>query len=563
MTSRSFSARLFRRLSGRWLGFAVVLLIGVIGLGWLSLHALRLDSQQRANQHRQQVKQNVRLALWRLDSRLAPYISTLHQKQRRPTSPTDQEQFIQSRFSIIRGNTTQADGRGYQLSERSTEPGWEDDESRIRNEALIRAIEELVPGQKSGLAREPEESNSRPQFAKSKSQKYSNSVQQYGSSNQRQRQSRGDIVQQQVDNSSFADPAPNKSLEHFESELQMVSLWVGDRLAIVRSNIEGLEGLEGVWIDWPALHKSLIAEIDDVLPDATIRPVGEDEIVNPEYTLASLPAVVFPGNSLAVTYAWSPTHTTLLLSWAAFALSALIAGIAVSRLVAISERRAAFVSAVTHELRTPLTTFRLYADLLARDMVTDPADRRSYLETLRREADRLTHLVDNVLRYSRLERTTKPAEPETVTVSLWTQRITPRLRDRLEDADMTLVVNQSGDGPWRTDPPAMEQVLFNLVDNAAKYADAAQDRRVHLDIHVADDEVVFVVADHGDGVPESLRDSMFHPFSKSAQRAAETAAGVGLGLALVKRTVNSLGGSVDYGQNGETGARFQVTLPRR
>jgi K+-sensing histidine kinase KdpD len=195
-------------------------------------------------------------------------------------------------------------------------------------------------------------------------------------------------------------------------------------------------------------------------------------------------------------------------------------------------------------------------------MVSDPDDRKSYLETLRREADRLTHLVENVLRYSRLERSSSPAELETVSVSDWIGRITPRLRSRLAEADLELVVGQSGDGEWRTDPSAMEQVLFNLVDNAAKYVVEADDPCVHLDVQVKQREVVFFVIDHGDGVPEELRDSMFHAFSKSAERAAETAAGVGLGLALVKRTVTALDGHVRYQTSQGGGAQFRIQLPR-
>ncbi len=70
--------------------------------------------------------------------------------------------------------------------------------------------------------------------------------------------------------------------------------------------------------------------------------------------------------------------------------------------LALSERRASFVSAVTHELRSPLTTFRMYAEMLAEGMVRDEQQRDRYLSTLRQEADRLSHLVDNVLQYARL-----------------------------------------------------------------------------------------------------------------------------------------------------------------
>ena len=87
-------------------------------------------------------------------------------------------------------------------------------------------------------------------------------------------------------------------------------------------------------------------------------------------------------------------------------------------MVALSERRGAFVSAVTHELRTPLTTFRMYAEMLAEGMVPSPEARQKYLETLRREADRLAHLVENVLQYARLERGRPGGRRENVTAGV-------------------------------------------------------------------------------------------------------------------------------------------------
>jgi signal transduction histidine kinase len=565
MRSTDIVSRSLNKPAGLWIAFAAILLIVAIGLGMLSRHALRLQWQQVATQQRERIQQSVRIALWRLDSRLAPYIATLHQNQRRPTSSTDEGQFIQSRFLISRGSDSSGDRARYQLDELPSESGMVgpiDREAQLQNEALIRAIEDLVPAQKIGTVVQPDQPAVEQPVAQSKSQQYSNTFRQSISGNQRKRQSRADVVQQQVEFNSLPQVAPNQSLDPFEFDLQMVSLWVGNRLAVVRSNVEGQQGFEGVWVDWPGLHRSLVADIDDVLPGATIRPVGKDETVDPEFALAALPAKIVPGKNDVIADSWSPTHTALLLSWAAFAVSAMIAGIALGRLIALSERRAAFVSAVTHELRTPLTTFRLYSDLLAREMVTDPEDRRSYLETLRREADRLTHLVDNVLRYSRLEGTLQPAEPEVVMVSQWIERVTPRLRSRLDEAGMVLDVDQSGDGKWQTDPQAMEQVLFNLIDNAAKYACGAKDNRVHLQVHVQAADITLVVADHGQGVPDSLHHSMFQPFAKSAQRAADTASGVGLGLALVRRTVAALGGTVSYRESPAGGAEFRVVVSR-
>jgi len=432
-------------------------------------------------------------------------------------------------------------------------------------DALLLAVGDLVP---TGVASaKVSREGSKQQALRSKSQIYvANSQVEEQIPQQRQQhglQQRAAVVQQQVTiQMPVGNSLPDNLSIDSSLEPQMLSVWIDDRLAVVRSRPDGRGELEGVWVDWDSLHRSLIDDIDDLLPEARIRPARKDESVNPAYALASLPAVVVPGKIAEIGRSWSPTHTALLLSWAAFLVSAILSGFALQRLIALSDRRAAFVSAVTHELRTPLTTFRLYSDLLAREMVTDPSDRKLYLETLRREADRLTHLVDNVLRYSRLEQATKPTALERVVVSDWIERIQPRLRSRLAEAEMELVVEQSGDGDWRTDPPAMEQVLFNLIDNAAKYASGAVDRRVHLSIDVSDVDISLEVSDHGEGVPQSLRKSMFQPFSKSAQQAAETAAGVGLGLALVKRTVTSLGGKVHYQQTVGGGARFLVMIRR-
>ena len=79
-------------------------------------------------------------------------------------------------------------------------------------------------------------------------------------------------------------------------------------------------------------------------------------------------------------------------------------GLVLGGALSLSERRGTFVSAVTHELRTPLTTFRLYTEMLDEGMVASGESQRNYMKTLRSEADRLGHLVENVLSFARLER---------------------------------------------------------------------------------------------------------------------------------------------------------------
>lgn len=100
----------------------------------------------------------------------------------------------------------------------------------------------------------------------------------------------------------------------------------------------------------------------------------------------------------------SGLKTALALAWASLIAAAIAIGLVLHRATQFSERRAAFVSAVTHELRTLLTTFRLYLEMLAHDVVAGEEQRKSYLDTLHLEANRLMHLVENVLSFSGIER---------------------------------------------------------------------------------------------------------------------------------------------------------------
>ncbi len=186
----------------------------------------------------------------------------------------------------------------------------------------------------------------------------------------------------------------------------MTPLWFGDELLLVRSVERGGDDLvQGCWVDWPRLRDDLLAGVRDLLPSAELLPANPAAGEGPAHRMAALPVELLAGEvPAAITSGLSPIRLSLLATWGSLLLAALAVGLLLCGVLALSERRAAFVSAVTHELRTPLTTFRMYAEMLAENMVPDQASRQRYLQTLRTEADRLTHLVENVLAYARLER---------------------------------------------------------------------------------------------------------------------------------------------------------------
>jgi signal transduction histidine kinase len=344
------------------------------------------------------------------------------------------------------------------------------------------------------------------------------------------------------------------------------TFWLGDRLLLARRVKIGEETvIQGCWLDWQALQVRLRDEVADLLPTVEFLPLSVAERNEPGPRLASIPvqlAVAMPAVTPAT---WSPIRVSLVVAWSCLALAALAAAMTLQSIVTLSERRGAFVSAVTHELRTPLTTFRMYAEMLSEGMVPDAEQRQKYLNTLRIEADRLSHLVENVLQYARLERGRPGNRREPTSLAAIVDRCQSRLADRAAQAEMKLVVERDEsdeETTVATDTAAVEQILFNLVDNACKYAAASSDNRLHLAMKSEPRRVLISVRDHGPGISPAGRRKLFQPFSKSVHEAANTAPGVGLGLALSRRLANDLGGKLELQSPPDGGAEFVLSLPR-
>jgi signal transduction histidine kinase len=360
-------------------------------------------------------------------------------------------------------------------------------------------------------------------------------------------------------------PAPNSS-RPFQG------VWLGENLILTREAfVDGVRMVQGVWLDWPALRAAWLREITDLFPDARLIPAANANPAAPPLDdplrFAALPVRLNPGTiELPPLPFWTPLRKSLAIALACVLLAAAAVGFVLFGTVALSERRAAFVSAVTHELRTPLTTFRLYSEMLADGMVADEAQRKTYLDTLTGEAGRLSHLVENVLAYARLERGSARARAENITIGELLDRILPRLKQRADDCGMEVRVHAT-EADRRTqlhiDAAAVEQILFNLVDNACKYAaPRAAEPVIHVEADTSGKFAMLRVRDHGAGISRSERRRIFHPFHKSADQAAHSAPGVGLGLALCRRLATALGGAITLDAAHKDGACFVLRLPK-
>ncbi len=365
----------------------------------------------------------------------------------------------------------------------------------------------------------------------------------------------------------------------------LVPIWLGsppNRLLLARRVQQGSEEiLQGVVVEWSVLKRELLDQIADLYPvaEARLEPVtggtgaggaggtaggaiggGATGAATSPGMLASLPIRFLPPSMNAET---PPIGQGILLGLAiVWAVS--LGAIATTSLAMRSTLHAAmqtsrFASSVTHELRTPLTTFRLYAEMLSDGVVGDPERAREYLRTLRDESTRLGLLVENVLAWSRLEEGRKAAEPRTMEAGDLVTDAEPVLQRRCDEAGASLVTRVEDAGAVRADPSRVRQILFNLVDNACKYA--GEHAQVEVSATRRNGSVVLAVDDDGPGVPAALRRSVFKAFDRGTLGPGDSVRGLGLGLSISLELAKSLDGRIHCLQSPLGGARFELELP--
>jgi two-component system, OmpR family, sensor histidine kinase KdpD len=220
--------------------------------------------------------------------------------------------------------------------------------------------------------------------------------------------------------------------------------------------------------------------------------------------------------------------------------------------------RTALLAAVSHDLRTPLASIKASVSTLRQtDVEWTEADEAALLATIEKSADRLDALIGNLLDMSRL--TTGSLQPFLRATAI--DEVAPvALRGLDGGTDMRLAV-PDGLPLVLTDPGLLERVLANLFANALAYSPAG--RHPELRARQLGDSVLLEVIDHGRGVPDEAKEHMFEPFQRLDARGADPSGvtGVGLGLAVVKGFLDTMGCSVAPTDTPGGGLTMRVTLP--
>lgn len=214
----------------------------------------------------------------------------------------------------------------------------------------------------------------------------------------------------------------------------------------------------------------------------------------------------------------------------------------VSVTVRYAERRSNFVAAVSHELKTPLTAIRMYGEMLRDGIVPAEEKRAEYYRHIVVESERLSRLINNVLEFSHLEKGTRQMSLVSGSIGPVVTEAADLLRPHADRDGFALDVDVGAAlPPVRFERDALLQVLFNLVDNAAKYARDGHPKRITLSCRLFGKEVHLSVRDHGPGVtPRHLR-RMFEPFYRGESELTRRNKGTGLGLALVHGLAKQMG----------------------
>ena len=236
-----------------------------------------------------------------------------------------------------------------------------------------------------------------------------------------------------------------------------------------------------------------------------------------------------------------------------------VAALMLWRTYDLGRARADFTSSVSHELRTPLTQILLYAETIELGRQRSPAKRAEAIAVIARETRRLIHLVENVLQFSRAERSLTRLRLQPVELSELVAETVAAFTPVADARDMAVRLRLDGPVTARADGDAIRRIVLNLLDNAVRYGPPGQ--TVTVAVERAGTWARIVVEDEGPGIPAPRRDDVWKPFVRLGDDGDASMTGCGIGLAIVSELVALHGGRRAVLPRAGGGASFCVEVP--
>ena len=211
---------------------------------------------------------------------------------------------------------------------------------------------------------------------------------------------------------------------------------------------------------------------------------------------------------------------------------------------------------ISHELRSPLARLQVAIELLQKKM---PEAEQPMLARLENEVARMNALIEEVLRYSRLESGTLNGERQMISLNDTLNRICNDANFEGKARNCEVILRASSDVKLMAVAQLIERAIENILRNALKYS--PENSQVEVELSVRDNQAIISVADHGPGVSEPELEKLFAPFYRCAEDRNRASGGIGLGLAIALRAIKLHNGSITLKNRASGGLVAEITLP--
>ena len=213
-----------------------------------------------------------------------------------------------------------------------------------------------------------------------------------------------------------------------------------------------------------------------------------------------------------------------------------------------------FISSISHEFKTPIASIRGFAKLLQMPGLTEE-QKAEYIRMIAQESDRLSRLSETLLRLSALEQQTALASLTSFSLDEQLRQVILRLEPAWSHKDIGWQLEMD-EISITSDQELLNQVWVNIIQNAIKFSPDSSDIEVRV---FREGNAIVEIQDHGCGMSEEAQTRIFDKFYQADKSRKQE--GVGLGLSLVKRIVDMLGGTVSVQSQEGEGSTFRVELP--
>ncbi len=222
--------------------------------------------------------------------------------------------------------------------------------------------------------------------------------------------------------------------------------------------------------------------------------------------------------------------------------------------------RQEFLSNISHELRTPLTSIMAFVETLEDGAIEDKENNQRFLGVIRKNAQRMHHLIDDILELSTIETGKINLELKQVKLAALLEEVFTNLSAKANDRHIKLINEVADDACVFADVVRLEQMLTNLIDNAIKFNRAEGSVTVSCTENGTKD--IISVADTGEGISGEHQGRIFERFYRTDRARSREIGGTGLGLAIVKHLARLHGGEVSVASTLTKGSIFSIELPK-